>query len=73
MPDHVVDAIYSHMYPEFKHLVKPNSPKNIERIDLGKNAYKEIKYADIGYGDDNPLRIKPFMKLDDVAKASFEW
>lgn len=73
LPDHVADAIYSHMYPEFKPLVKPNNPKNIERIDLGKNAYKEIKYADIGYGDDNPLRIKPFMKLDDVAKASFEW
>ena len=73
LPDHVADAIYSHMYPEFKPLVKPNSPKNIERIDLGKNAYKEIKHADIGYENYNPLRIKPFMKLDDAAKASFEW
>ena len=73
LPDHVADAIYSHMYPKFKPPVKPDTMKNRVRVNFGKNAYEEIKQADIGYGEDNPLLIKPFMKLDDVAKASFEW
>lgn len=43
LPDHVADAIYSHMYPKFKPPVKPDTMKNRVRVNFGKNAYEEIK------------------------------